>query len=84
VAPCRVQWDAVFFNWWNVFHPSGTQCYQLFDWVLDVTEWGPPDDADWAAGVEVRVYTLADARLDIFYVEWPDRDVIALVDLLSW
>jgi hypothetical protein len=84
VEPCRVFWDWVFFEWYVTFRPSGVQCYHLFDWVLDVTGQGPPDDAEMAAEPGVWVYTLDDARVDIFYVEWPDRETIGLVSLLSW
>jgi hypothetical protein len=83
-AVCRVQWDAQLFDWVAHSHPTGSQCFQLFNWVLDVTEFGPPPDPVRAAEPGVLVRTLEDARLNIFYVEWPDRSTIAVVQFLSW
>jgi len=82
--PCRVQWDTAFYYWFLTFRPSGTQCYHLFDWVLDVTTFGPPDDAEAAAEQGVLVYALEDAQVDIFYVEWPNREAIGFIEVISW
>lgn len=83
-AVCRVQWDAQFYDWVTRAHPSGTQCFQLFNWVLDVTESAPPPDRLQASDPGVFVHTMEEARLNIFYVEWNDRSTVAVVEFLSW
>lgn len=80
----RVQWDAQFFDWVAQAHPTASQCFDLFNWVLDVTESGPPPEPEPAAEPGVLVQTVEGARLNIFYVEWPDRSTIAVVQFISW
>lgn len=61
----------------------GHQCFRLFSWVLDVTEYGPdPSDPD-AAEQGVKVVALEDARITVFYVPWSDP-VVAVVEIFSW
>lgn len=83
-AVCRVQWDAQFYDWVGQSHPPGSQCFQLFKWVLDITEFGPPPDPLRAANPGVHVHTVEEARLNVFYLEWPDRSTIAVVQFISW
>ena len=83
-AICRVQWDAQFYDWLAQSHPTGSQCFQLFNWVLDVTELGPPRNPVGAAEPGVFVRTLEEARLNIFYVEWPEGSTVAVVEFISW
>ena len=83
-ANCRVLWDAQFFDWVEQAHPTGSQCFQLFNWVLDVTEFGPPPDSLRAAEPGVLVRTLEEARLNVFYVAWADGSTIGVVEFISW
>ena len=83
-AVCRVQWDAQFYDWVAQSHPTASQCFELFNWVLDVTEFGPPPEPLRAAEPGVLVHTVEGARLNIFYVEWPNRSTIAIVQFISW
>lgn len=79
----RVLWDAPFHDWLRSFRPSGTQCFYLFHWVLDVTEYGPDkDDAD-AAEPGVKVVELEDANVTVFYLPWTEP-VVAVIEIISW
>jgi hypothetical protein len=83
-AVCRVQWDAQFYDRVAQSHPTASQCFELFNWVLDITEFGPPPDPLQAADPGVLVHTVEGPRLNVFYVEWPDRSTIAVVQFISW
>jgi hypothetical protein len=68
------------------FRPSRPQCHELFDWVLDLIEDGPPADAtpvpDSAGTV---LYDVESARVAVAYLVWPgEPKTIAFVEVLSY
>ena len=78
----RVLWDAPFHDWLATFHPSGTQCFALFNWVLDTSESGP-DPADPRAEADTRSCTIEQSGATVFYVAWEHTPIVAVIEILS-
>lgn len=78
-----VIWDRLLFDWIAQCRPTSTQCNWLFNWVLDATEYGPDEEDLPAAEPGIKAHTIEDANTTVFYLEWPDKPVLAVVDILS-
>jgi hypothetical protein len=82
----RVLWDAQREDWMRTFRPTRRQCHELFEWVLDLIEQGPPPDAVRVPGtIDVLSYDVETASAEVFYLIWHgEPKTIAFVEILSY
>lgn len=70
----------------QVFRPSRPQCHELFEWVLELTEFGSPPDAVPVPGTfDTLSYDIESARAEVSYIIWNrEPKTIAFVEILSY
>jgi hypothetical protein len=82
----RVLWDAQREDWMLTFRPSRPQCHELFDWVLDLIEDGPPAEATPVPGsVSTLLFDIENARASVAFLVWPGAPkTIGFVEIVSY